>query len=262
MLKKIVFTVSFILISFYGIAQKNINNYKYIILPTSFEFSKSEDQYQLNSLLKFLFNKYGYEAYFGNDDLPQDLIGNRCLALNAEALKGKGGIFKTKLEIELKDCFGNIVMTSQEGQSREKEYKKAYTEALREAFETFQNFDYKYVSDKETLVETSKPKVKNVKQQMVEVDTPKEVITAKETKVEEVLTADNLSDLHYAQEIDNGYQLVNSEPRIVMILLSTAAENVFMVKGKNAIVFKEDGFWYYSENNGKLEERKSMNIKF
>ncbi|WP_282032159.1 hypothetical protein [Winogradskyella eximia] len=262
MLKKIVFTVSFILISFYGIAQKNINNYKYIILPTSFEFSKSEDQYQLNSLLKFLFNKYGYEAYFGNDDLPQDLIGNRCLALNAEALKGKGGIFKTKLEIELKDCFGNIVMTSQEGQSREKEYKKAYTEALREAFETFQNFDYKYVSDKETLVETSKPKVKNVKQQMIEVDTPKEVITAKETKVEEVLTADNLSDLHYAQEIDNGYQLVNSEPRIVMILLSTAAENVFMVKGKNAIVFKEDGFWYYSENNGKLEERKSMNIKF
>ncbi|RED42206.1 hypothetical protein DFQ10_109101 [Winogradskyella eximia] len=262
MLKKIVFTVSFILISFYGIAQKNINNYKYIILPTSFEFSKSEDQYQLNSLLKFLFNKYGYEAYFGNDDLPQDLIGNRCLALNAEALKGKGGIFKTKLEIELKDCFGNIVMTSQEGQSREKEYKKAYTEALREAFETFQNFDYKYVSDKETLVETSKPKVKNVKQQMVEVDTPKEVITAKETKVEEVLTADNLSDLHYAQEIDNGYQLLNSEPRIVMILLSTAAENVFMVNGKNAIVFKEDGFWYYSENNGKLEERKSMNIKF
>tara|TARA_R110002111_G_scaffold60230_6_gene100804 strand:- start:4914 stop:5702 length:789 start_codon:yes stop_codon:yes gene_type:complete len=262
MLKKIVFTVSFILISFYGIAQKNINNYKYIILPTSFEFSKSEDQYQLNSLLKFLFNKYGYEAYFGNDDLPQDLIGNRCLALNAEALKGKGGIFKTKLEIELKDCFGNIVMTSQEGQSREKEFKKAYTEALREAFETFQNFDYKYVSDKETLVETSKPKVKNVKQQMIEVDTPKEVITAKETKVEEVLTADNLSDLHYAQEIDNGYQLVNSEPRIVMILLSTAAENVFMVKGKNAIVFKEDGFWYYSENNGKLEERKSMNIKF
>lgn len=262
MLKKIVFTVSFILISFYGIAQKNINNYKYIILPTSFEFSKSEDQYQLNSLLKFLFNKYGYEAYFGNDDLPQDLIGNRCLALNAEALKGKGGIFKTKLEIELKDCFGNIVMTSQEGQSREKEFKKAYTEALREAFETFQNFDYKYVSDKETLVETSKPKVKNVKQQMIEVDTPKEVITAKETKVEEVLTADNLSDLHYAQEIDNGYQLVNSEPRIVMILLSTAVENVFMVKGKNAIVFKEDGFWYYSENNGKLEERKSMNIKF
>ena len=73
MLKKIVFTVSFILISFYGIAQKNINNYKYIILPTSFEFSKSEDQYQLNSLLKFLFNKYGYEAYFGNDDLPQML---------------------------------------------------------------------------------------------------------------------------------------------------------------------------------------------
>ena len=68
--------------------------------------------------------------------------------------------------------------------------------------------------------------------------------------------------MHYAQEIKNGFQLVNSEPRIVMILLSTAAENVFIVKGKNAIVFKEDGFWYYSENNGELKERKTMNIKF
>ena len=267
MFKKIVFTISFILISFYGIAQKSINNYKYIILPTSFEFSKSEDQYQLNSLLKFLFNKYGYEAYFGNDDLPQDLIGNRCLALNAEALKGKGGIFKTKLEIELKDCFGNIVMTSQEGQSREKEYKKAYTEALRNAFETFQNLDYKYVSNEELVVDSPKPKVENIKQPIAEVDAPKEAIAINEKKIDEVITKEvstvgNLSDLHYAQEIDNGYQLVNSEPRIVMILLSTAAENVFMVKGKNAIVFKEDGFWYYSENNGKLEERKSMNIKF
>ncbi|WP_405572931.1 hypothetical protein [Winogradskyella sp. Asnod2-B02-A] len=267
MFKKIVFTISFILISFYGIAQKNINNYKYIILPTSFEFSKSEDQYQLNSLLKFLFNKYGYEAYFGTDDLPEDLKSNRCLALNAEALKNKGGLFKTKLEIELKDCFGNIVMMSQEGQSREKEYKKAYTEALRNAFETFQNLDYKYVSNEETLVETPKPKVENVKQPIAEVNTPKETIAANEKKVNEVITKEvstenNFSDLHYAQEIKNGFQLVNSEPRIVMILLATAAENVFIVKGKNAIVFKEDGFWYYSENNGELGERKSMNIKF
>ena len=47
-----------------------------------------------------------------------------------------------------------------------------------------------------------------------------------------------------------------------MILLNTAAENVFIVKGKSAIVFKEDGFWYYSENDGKLGEKTTMDIKF
>ncbi len=48
MFRKIIFTVLFMLISFYGTAQKDINNYKYIIVPKKFDFSKSEDQYQLN----------------------------------------------------------------------------------------------------------------------------------------------------------------------------------------------------------------------
>ena len=183
MLKKIIFTVLFVLISSFGIAQKDLNNYKYIIVPKTFEFSKSEDQYQLNSLLKFLFNKYGYEAYFSNDDLPEELKNNMCLALNSEALKDKGGLFKTKLEIILKDCFGNTVMTSQIGESREKDYQKAYTEALREAFETYQNIDYKYVSNQETVVEASNSKVENVNQQAAEVESTKEVI---EERVKEV----------------------------------------------------------------------------
>ena len=72
MLKKILLTVSFILMYFTGIAQKNINDYKYIIVPKTFDFLNSEDQYQLNSLTKFLFNKYDFEAYFVDDDFPED----------------------------------------------------------------------------------------------------------------------------------------------------------------------------------------------
>ena len=55
---------------------------------------------------------------------------------------------------------------------------------------------------------------------------------------------------------------MNSEPRIVMVLLTTGAENIFLVKDKNAIVYKEDGFWYYSENNEKLSDPESIDIKF
>ena len=38
-------------------AQKSVNNYKYIVVPHQFEFLRSPDQYQLNSLAKFLFEK-------------------------------------------------------------------------------------------------------------------------------------------------------------------------------------------------------------
>ncbi len=266
MLKKIIFTVSFILISLFGIAQKDINNYKYIIVPKEYDFSKGEDQYQLNSITKFLFNKYDFEAYFVDDDLPEDLKTNRCLALTSEVSNVKGGMFKTKLEIVLKDCYGAVVMTSQIGESRLKQFDRAYNQALRHAFETFQNFDYKYVpKEKAVAVSETPSKVEKPKDQVIEKPSATIGIIAvreKESEEKEVSLKQNSESIYYAQAIENGFQLVNSEPKIVMVLLNTAAENVFIVKDKSAIVFKEDGFWYYSENNGKLVEKKSLNIKF
>lgn len=267
MLKKIVFSVSFVLISVCGAAQKDINNYKYIIVPKTFDFLKSEDQYQLNSLTKFLFNKYGYEAYFAGDDLPDDLKKDRCLALTSEVLKPKGGLFKTKLEIVLKDCYGTVVMMSQVGESRLKEFDKAYNQALRDAFETYKKLDYKYVSNQEVSVETKV--AENIKEKS-DIDTKEkeslsekaEIMTVAENKSNDLESKENHSIMYYAQAIENGFQLVDSQPKIVMILLETTAENIFIVKGKNAIVYKEDGFWYFSENNGKLKEKKLMNIKF
>ncbi|WP_458627539.1 hypothetical protein [Winogradskyella sp. PC D3.3] len=265
MFKKLLFTISLGVLSLLGYAQKNINEYKYIIIPTSFEFSKSEDQYQLNSLTKFLFNKYGYDAYFINE-LPEDLKKERCLGLRADVSNAKSGMFKTKVEITLKDCYDVVVMTSKVGDSRLKEYGKAYNEAIREAFETFQNMDYKYVA-KQDLVETIKEESQPV-MDPVNAETKPKVVDSKQAPVEnskEVTTkvSNNVkSELYYAQSITNGYQLVNSEPKVVMILLNSSAKDVFIVKDKNAIVFKKEGQWIYSENNGRSASQNVLNIKF
>lgn len=269
MFKKIIFTVSFILSSLYGIAQKNINNYKYIIIPKEFSFSKSEDQYQLNSLTKFLFNKYGYEAYF-IDELPENVKSDRCNGLNVSVSKEKSSMFKTKIEITLKDCYDAVVMTSKIGESRLKVYSKAYNEALRDAFETFQNLDYKYNTEEKP--EAPKEEKEHTSTDVIAVKTVEEnevktslegTIKKEKPKAVKAEGANKVKrELYYAQEISNGFQLVNSEPKVVMILLNTQAENVFIVKGKSAIVFKEDGFWYYSENNGTLGEKETLNIKF
>ena len=38
----------------------NINDYKYVSVPDRFDFLKTSDQYQLNSLTEFLLKKNGY----------------------------------------------------------------------------------------------------------------------------------------------------------------------------------------------------------
>ena len=110
----------FILTSVFS--QSSLNKYKYIIVPHKFDFLKEKDQYQLNALTQFLFNKYGFEAIMEGTAYPEDLIRNRCLALKSDVNKDSS-MFKTKLTVELYDCNDKLVFTSSIGESREKEFK-------------------------------------------------------------------------------------------------------------------------------------------
>ena len=126
-----VFTFTFV---FTGFSQKErLSNYRYIVVPKKFDFQFQEDQYQLNSLLKFLFNKNGFHAYF-DEELPDF---SRCDGLRAE-VTGTPGFIWCNVQISIKDCDGNIVFVSEEGKSKLKEYSKMYNEALRRAFESIE----------------------------------------------------------------------------------------------------------------------------
>lgn len=146
-----------ILFSFYlGNCQDSVNDYKYVLIPQEYEFLKETDQYQLNSLSKFLFEKYGFEAFIKGSDLPEDLSKDRCKAMTA-AVEKKSGLFTTKLIIILKNCDGDIIFTSEEGTSREKEFKVAYHEALRNAFKSVEQINYKYVGDSDKTKSVTAP---------------------------------------------------------------------------------------------------------
>ncbi|TPN81330.1 hypothetical protein [Aquimarina algicola] len=132
-------------------AQKSVNDYKYVIIPKKFEFLSKEDQYQLNSMTKFLLNKYGFQTFMQGDDFPEDLKLNGCKALMANVQKNSG-FLQTKLVVELKDCNANVIFASEEGKSREKEFRKAYQQALRNAFKSIGTLNYSYVGDKEQPV--------------------------------------------------------------------------------------------------------------
>ena len=113
-----------------------------MVVSEQFEFQKEKDKYQLNSLTKFLFNKYGFHAYFDRE-VPPNVI--RCDGLWAEA-EGTPGFIITKVQLVLKDCNGKEVFRTNYGKSEVKDYKEAYYESVREAFNDIIKLD---VSQKE-----------------------------------------------------------------------------------------------------------------
>ena len=267
-------------------AQNSVNNYKYIVIPNQFDFQRSDDQYQLNSLSKFLFNKYGFRAYLEDEDLPSDVSQNRCLALKADLKKLKGFLI-TRVQYELTDCNGNVVSTSQIGETKVKQYDTAYNIALRQAFETYQNMNYSYeplskeasvaATKNETVeqpveviqsVEVKKPEVKEeVKKEVKETETAvAEVVETVEKKMEsvkpETQPKSKVDNSWYAKPIDNGFQVMDALNKDIMTLLYSSAADVYIVKDKNAIVFKKDGYWMYSSNDGSGIKVNRIDLKF
>ena len=184
-------------------AQKNINSYKYILVPKQYEFQKSADQYQLNSLTKFLFERAGFTVLFTDESFPVDLSNNRCLALIA-SVNSASSLLSTKLVIDLSDCYNQVVFSTKEGRSKEKEYKTAYHEALREAFVDLENLKYAYDSTSST---DEKMGAKN----KVEIEklTVKEIIPINEKK--EIPEYPNVPEIKEIAPMEVAKQVVEKE---------------------------------------------------
>lgn len=272
-------------------AQTNLNNYKYVIVPTKFDFLKENNQYRLNELAQFLFNKYGFTAVMEGSEYPEDLMIDRCLALRSDAIKDSG-MFKTKIKVTLKDCNDRVVYTSLMGESREKEYNIAYNKALREAFTSFETLNYKYEPKKnvvptqptkvvEDVKSETKEEIEKLRQEIETLKRAKETAKAQEV-VEEVIEtpkvevavqekkeiqpvgriSESSSDVLYAQAIASGFQLVDSSPKVVYKIKNTGLNNVFLVEGKNALIYKNGDNWMLEHyENEKLKQEK-LNIKF
>lgn len=212
-------------------AQKNINEYKYVVVPKSYNFLKGEDTYQLNSLTKFLLTKYGFEAFIQEENFPEDLRANGCKALRVD-VKRRSGVFLTRLTLELTDCNGSVVFTSVEGKSRKKEFKAAYHEALRITLASVEALNYTYSGDKEEKI---------VKKEVVKTPSVKkgEPIQTKEVKetVEVTTPSENLitylfNDASFLfKKQDYGYEVFKNEEK------QTPIGKIFKsASGKNYIV--------------------------
>lgn len=248
---RIKFLLTAILCSVVGFAQ-SVNDYKAVIIPLKYEFMKTDNQYRLATLSKQNLTKGGFEAFYSNEQLPEGYT-DRCQVLYMDVIRDNAFLV-TKLIIQFKDCFGQVVFTSEAGKSREKEYEVAYKEALDNAFKSVYALHYKYSGNPVANSKTSAP----VKAAVATTVVATPVATASSPDLKD-------PNLLYAQPTESGYQLIDKTPKVVMKLLKTSQPNVYIAIKDNvqgSLILKEDGQWYFeSYQNDKLVSEKIV-VKF
>ena len=252
-MKRIVFLLMFVYMA--GFAQKNINNYKYVIVPSKFGFLNKTDKYQTSSLVKFLLKKEGFEAFLDNEKLPHNLNNNNCIALEAD-LKDYSKLFKTKVVVELKDCRRNIVFTSALGESRSKEYKKSYHEAIRNAFQSLQ-YSYQPINKRiDAVVNVNKPKLPVVKNThrgatnstvATRINREQNRLDRRIGEGSRTVQTNNRLPLLEAKPVNDGFVLLNVKKEPVFALLPTQLDKVFVIKNKNGLLYKNQSNGWTAE---------------
>jgi len=277
---------------FYGMSQAELNKYKYIIVPTKFEAFKTENQYQTSTLIKYHLVENGFTAVYDND-MPVDLVANRCLGLILN-IKDDSSMFTTKVTLVLKDCLSNVVYTTVEGVSKEKDYKSSYSEAIKECFKSLSGLGYKFepTADNAPPTVSFKNDVKRIEEKssvQPQQNVPNPVVQQKATLEEQsyksmepvqsnitkaekkpAMAVPNIDyktegvGVLYAQAIANGYQLVDSTPQITLRIFATSQADFYIAEGNvhSGVVLKKGEKWYFEFYEGDKLMGQELNIKF
>jgi hypothetical protein len=240
-----------------GLAQKSLSDYSFVVVPDTFDFLSTDNQYQLNDMTKYYFDKNGFNAYFFNE-LPR--VDN-CDGLWAD-VESIAGFTRTKIIVVLKDCKGNEVYRGEEGTSKQKDYRKSYQDALRNAFNTFEALNIRQVAG--VVRKDITGKNNQEKMQVVEDNTKEETLKASVAPKNKFNSYTHNATSYLLKKSDSGYDLYqeygNSESGLVFKGTILQSE-----KGYNGILFETQYQCFFSENKDLLlvsEDGISMRLLF
>lgn len=272
-------------------ARSQFNAYKYVVVPTHFEGYPKPNQYQTSTVIKYFLTERGYPAVYDAQQ-PTELRVQPCLGVFTR-LHDTSGMFLTRVTLEFVDCEGRQVFQTLEGSSRQKEYVQAYKEAIQNALLSLSGHTYSYhpvatpvtksaaqptpaavqaetaVAAAEVAVSAPEPVAEAAPEPVAEnqavanevaVEVPEEPMpepTAAETARE--------PETWYAQPIANGFQLVDSTPKIRMKLVNTSRKDTYIaLVGEQAVgtVYLADGIWVHEYFDGGTLFRQPLNLKF
>ena len=266
-----------------------LDSFKYIIVPKRFDIFDEDNLHQTSVLIKHLFTERGYLAVY-DDDLPADLVDRRCLGAVVD-LEDNSTLLRTKLVIILRDCNSSQIFRSPPGNSKKKDFKEAYHEAIKEAFSVFDDIEYQYKPEEGTeevvtasfeddikTVEEVEEETVSTESTVVQVATPEEQYyrdmqpettsyvksEASDTTQVETPETEEKVDVLTAKEVTNGYQLVDSNEKVQLTLFKTSSGDVFLAKHDqgDGMVYKKDSKWYFEYYEGSDLIVKELNILF
>ena len=213
-------------------------NYKYVVIPVKFSFFNENNKYNLNAMTKSFFEREGFEVFYDTDQFPKELAQNRCSALFVNVIENNN-LFVTKINVEIKDCYNKVLLVSDLGSSREKEYQKAYVEAFRIALSS--------VREKLKSIE------KGLSQEEIRIEDSK---NTSEVQV--------LSEKFTAVATELGYNLVDERSVVVFNLQKTSNGNIFTAtKGVlSGILIKKNSGWFFEYYEGEKLISEKVDVKF
>jgi hypothetical protein len=218
-------------------AQTDLNQYKYVSVPDRFDFMKTNDQYQISSLTQFLLNKKGFNVLESIENYPSDLASNSCLLLDMNIEKIKG-FLKTKLEVQFINCKKEVVFRSAIGISKEKDFKMAYHQALRAAFDSIEGLNYNYEAsatiDISAPIETSTAVIPKPI-----VQTPSAPLVA--ARVDSVDSPELPKTLIVSTAY--GYDITDANGRVLYSIHPTMEEGIFIIDKLPGIAYKRGKRW-------------------
>jgi hypothetical protein len=218
-------------------AQTDLNQYKYVSVPDRFDFMKTNDQYQISSLTQFLLNKKGFNVLESIENYPSDLASNSCLLLDMNIEKIKG-FLKTKLEVQFINCKKEVVFRSAIGISKEKDFKMAYHQALRAAFDSIEGLNYNYEAsatiDISAPIETSTAVIPKPI-----VQTPSAPLVA--AWVDSVDSPELPKTLIVSTAY--GYDITDANGRVLYSIHPTMEEGIFIIDKLPGIAYKRGKRW-------------------
>ncbi|GAB2780256.1 hypothetical protein [Salinimicrobium soli] len=227
-----------------NVEAQELNTYKYVQVPEKFEFFDEPDRYQLNALTAFLLEKYGFEALY-KEELPVALEPCDLLSIK---VYNESNLFRVKVYFTLEDCEAKEVFKSDTGVSKRKDYKDSYQEAIRVAFESLKEVNYRYEdssNDKKEKASEVRPKENLEKVPEVIVDP---IVTAKEIEETEIKVKDekvsdktgsfrsftNGTDTYELRKTAVGFDLFKAnESKRFAKLLKTSGEGTYLYSSEN-----------------------------
>lgn len=253
---KVRFLFFFAFLASFSFAQ-SINDFRAVIVPLKFDFQKKTNEYRVSTLTKFNLNKAGFEVFYAEEPNAYD----KCSLLYIDVINVKA-FLATKMYFVLKDCNGNEIFKSTTGYTKEKDYQLAYTEAINEAFNSLYAMHYKYTPGATPAVSTST----NVVSTPSPIAVPVPVVSNASAPVSTVVATNVAANtmVYYAQPTANGYQLVDTTPKVVMKLYKTSKSDYFTAvrDGIQGALLLKDNEWYFEYYQNEQLMSEKIAIKF